>query len=46
MTVVVALVSYVIAGRLAAVSALIGGGISTLASLAMALLAFQAVVAG
>ena len=40
-TIVVALVSYAIAGRLAALSALIGGGISTLASLAMAALAFR-----
>ena len=40
-TVVVAIVSYVMAGRLAAVSALIGGGISTLASLVMAALSFR-----
>jgi ATP synthase protein I len=40
-TLVVALVSYVIAGRLAAVSALLGGGISTLASLVMAALSFR-----
>ena len=40
-TVVVALVSWAIAGELAALSALIGGGISTLASLAMAFLAFR-----
>ncbi len=40
-TVVVALVSYLIAGRRAAVSALIGGGISTLASLVMAALSFR-----
>jgi ATP synthase protein I len=40
-TVVVALVSYVIAGRLAAFSALIGGGISTLASLVMVALSFR-----
>jgi ATP synthase protein I len=40
-TVVVALASWVIAGALAAFSALIGGGISTLASLAMVLLAFR-----
>ena len=39
--VVVAIVSYVMAGRLAAVSALVGGGISTLASLAMAALSFR-----
>ena len=40
-TVVVALVSYLIAGRLAALSALAGGGISTLASLVMAALSFR-----
>jgi F0F1-type ATP synthase assembly protein I len=40
-TVVVALASYSIAGRLAALSALIGGGISTLASLVMATLSFR-----
>jgi ATP synthase protein I len=40
-TVVVALCSWVIAGELAGLSACIGGGISTLASLAMALLAFR-----
>jgi len=40
-TVVAALLSFAIAGRLAAVSALIGGGISTLASFAMAALAFR-----
>lgn len=40
-TVAVAIVSYWIAGRLAAVSALIGGGISTLASLVMAALSFR-----
>jgi ATP synthase protein I len=40
-TIVVASVSYAMAGRLAAVSALIGGGISTLASLVMAALAFR-----
>jgi ATP synthase protein I len=40
-TVVAALVSYAIAGRLAAWSALIGGGISTLASLVMAALSFR-----
>jgi len=40
-TVVVALVSYMIAGRLAASSALAGGGISTLASLVMAALSFR-----
>ena len=40
-TAVVALASWVIAGGLAAMSALIGGGISTLASLAMVLLAFR-----
>jgi len=40
-TIVVALVSLFIAGRLAAVSALIGGGISTLASLVMAVLSFR-----
>jgi ATP synthase protein I len=38
---VVALVSWTIAGRLAFESALIGGGISTLASLVMALLSFR-----
>jgi ATP synthase protein I len=41
MTLVVALVSFAMAGRLAALSALLGGGISTLASLAMVLLAFR-----
>jgi ATP synthase protein I len=40
-TVAVALASWVIAGGLAGVSAFIGGGISTLASLAMVLLAFR-----
>jgi len=40
-TAVVALASWVIAGGLAAMSAFIGGSISTLASLAMALLAFR-----
>lgn len=40
-TIVVALVSYAMSGRLAAVSALIGGGISTLASLVMAALSFR-----
>ncbi len=40
-TVVVAIVSFMMAGRLAAVSALIGGGISTLASLVMAALSFR-----
>ena len=40
-TIAVALVSYLMAGRLAAVSALIGGGISTLASLVMAALSFR-----
>ena len=40
-TVIVALASWVIAGELAAISALIGGGISTLASLAMVVLAFR-----
>jgi ATP synthase protein I len=40
-TIVVALVSYAMAGRLAALSALIGGGISTLASLVMAALSFR-----
>jgi ATP synthase protein I len=40
-TAAVALASWVIAGELAARSAFIGGGISTLASLAMALLAFR-----
>jgi ATP synthase protein I len=40
-TIVVALVSYAIAGRLAALSALIGGGISTLASLVMAAMSFR-----
>ena len=40
-TIAVALVSYLTAGRLAAVSALIGGGISTLASLVMAALSFR-----
>ena len=38
---VVALLSFAIAGRLAGVSALIGGGISTLASLAMTALSFR-----
>jgi ATP synthase protein I len=40
-TVVIALVSWAVAGGFAAVSALLGGGISTLASLAMALLSFR-----
>jgi ATP synthase protein I len=40
-TIVVALISYVIAGRLAAVSALVGGGISTVASVVMAALSFR-----
>jgi ATP synthase protein I len=40
-TVIVALASWVIADGLAAVSALMGGGISTLASLAMVVLAFR-----
>ena len=40
-TLVVALISAAIAGRLAAGSALIGGGISTLASLVMAVLSFR-----
>ena len=40
-TLVVALVSFGMAGRLAAVSALLGGGISTLASLVMAALSFR-----
>ena len=40
-TVVVALASFLIAGRLAAMSALIGGSISTLASLVMAALSFR-----
>ena len=40
-TVVVALVSLFVAGRPAAVSALVGGGISTLASLVMAALSFR-----
>ena len=40
-TVVVALMSWAIAGTLAAVSAVVGGGISTLASFAMAVLAFR-----
>lgn len=40
-TVVVALVSLFVAGRLAAVSAALGGGISTLASLVMAALSFR-----
>ena len=44
-TVVVARVSWAIAGELAALSALIGGGISTVASLAMAFLAFRNVAA-
>jgi ATP synthase protein I len=39
---VVALTSWVVADGLAAMSALLGGGISTLASLAMAVLAFRA----
>jgi ATP synthase protein I len=39
-TVIAALLSWAIGGRLAAVSALIGGGISTAASLAMAALSF------
>jgi len=41
MTAVVALLSFAIAGRLAAVSALLGGGISTLASFAIATLSFR-----
>jgi ATP synthase protein I len=40
-TIVVALVSYAMSGRLAAISALVGGGISTLASLVMAALSFK-----
>jgi ATP synthase protein I len=40
-TIVVALVSWFVASRLAAVSALVGGGISTLASLVMAALSFR-----
>jgi ATP synthase protein I len=40
-TVIVALASWAIAGGLAAMSAFLGGGISTLASLAMALLSFR-----
>jgi F0F1-type ATP synthase assembly protein I len=40
-TIAVAIVSYWIAGRLADVSALRGGGISTLASLVMAALSFR-----
>jgi F0F1-type ATP synthase assembly protein I len=40
-TVVVALVCYAMSGRFAAVSALLGGGISTLASLVMAVLCFR-----
>jgi len=40
-TAVVALASWIVAGGLAAFSAAIGGGISTLASLAMVLLAFR-----
>ena len=40
-TIAVAVVSYWMAGRLAAMSALIGGGISTLASLVMAALSFR-----
>jgi ATP synthase protein I len=40
-TIVVALVSWLVASRLAAVSALAGGGISTLASLVMAALSFR-----
>jgi ATP synthase protein I len=40
-TAVVALVSWVVASGLAGLSALIGGGISTLASFAMALLSFR-----
>jgi ATP synthase protein I len=40
-TIVVALVSYLMAGRLAAMSALSGGGISTLASFVMAALSFR-----
>jgi ATP synthase protein I len=39
-TVIAALLSWAIGGQLAAVSALIGGGISTAASLAMAALSF------
>jgi ATP synthase protein I len=41
MTGVVAAVSYALGGPMHGVSALLGGGISTLASLAMALLAFR-----
>ncbi|MEP7244478.1 MAG: ATP synthase subunit I [Gammaproteobacteria bacterium] len=40
-TLVVALLSYAIAGRLAAFSAVVGGGISTLASFAMTALGFR-----
>jgi len=40
-TIVVALVSYAMSGGLAAKSALVGGGISTLASLVMAALSFR-----
>lgn len=39
-TAIVALVSFMMAGPTAAVSALLGGGISTVASLAMAVLSF------
>jgi ATP synthase protein I len=45
-TVVVAVVSFALAGRHAAISALLGGGISTLASLAMALVAFGKFASG
>jgi ATP synthase protein I len=44
MTGVVAAVSYALGGPMHGVSALLGGGISTLASLAMALLAFRGAV--
>lgn len=40
-TVIAALVAWMAAGRTAAVSALLGGGIATLASLAMAAVAFR-----
>jgi ATP synthase protein I len=45
-TAVVAAVSFALAGRHAAVSALLGGGISTAASLAMALVAFGKLARG
>jgi ATP synthase protein I len=45
-TAVVAAVSFGLAGRHAAVSALLGGGISTAASLAMALVAFGKLAQG